>query len=54
MSLISLPAQSHTMPSTDHSQNYAPDQLKFSLEAHNVQQIYPVNSVLYTMLFVSS
>ena len=37
MSLFSLPAQFHITPLTDHSQNCAPDQLKFSLEAHNVQ-----------------
>ena len=37
MSLFHLHVQSHTMPLTDHSQNYTPDQLKFSPEAHNVQ-----------------
>ena len=37
MSLFSLPAQSHTMPLTDHSKNYTPDWLELSLEAHNVQ-----------------
>ena len=37
MSLFSLPAHYRTMPLTDHSQSYIPDQLEFSLEAHNVQ-----------------
>ena len=36
MSIYSLPVQSHTMPLTDHSQNYALDPLRSSLEAHNV------------------
>ena len=37
MSLFSLPVQSHIMPLTDHSQNFIPDLLKFSQEAHNEQ-----------------
>ena len=34
MSLFSLPVQFHTMPLTDHSQNYALDLLRFFSEAH--------------------
>ena len=37
MSLFSLPLQSHTMPLTDHSQNYIPRLLEFPPEAHNAQ-----------------
>ena len=37
MSLFSVPMQSHIMPLTDHSQNYVPDLLEISQEAHSEQ-----------------
>ena len=37
MSLFSLLVQSHTMLLTDHFQNFIPDMLEFSQEAHSEQ-----------------